>query len=372
MKKNSIIDVFFALLRGGLWEEDVCLSSFGEIEFSKVYNLAEEQSVVGLIAAGIEHVKDVKIAQEVALLFVGTTLRLEQSNKSMNDFVARLIVLLRKKDIYALLVKGQGIAECYERPRWRACGDIDLFLSDDNYENAKVSLLPIATSIEEEGIASKHFGMIIDDYNVELHGTLSCGLSFRIDKILQDLKNAIIFEGNVRSWLNGKTQVFLPAANEDVVYVFTHILSHYYKGGVGLRQICDWCRLLWTYRDSLNHGLLETRLRQMGLMSEWKAFGSFAVEYLGMHVDAMPFYSYSRCWRKKAERMCSFILKVGNFGHNRDMSFYHNGSFLVQKIKSFGRRCGDMFRHFKVFPIDTIRFAPCILYNGLRSAIRGE
>ena len=53
MKKNSIIDVFFALLRGGLWEEDVCLSSFGEIEFSQVYNLAEEQSVVGLIAAGI-------------------------------------------------------------------------------------------------------------------------------------------------------------------------------------------------------------------------------------------------------------------------------------------------------------------------------
>lgn len=44
----------------------------------------------------------------------------------------------------------------------------------------------------------------------------------------------------------------MPRAEEDVVYVFAHILQHFFKGGIGLRQICDWCRLLYTYRDSLN------------------------------------------------------------------------------------------------------------------------
>ena len=38
-----------------------------------------------------------------------------------------------------------------------------------------------------------------------------------------------------------KVQVFLPAPDEDVVFVFSHILQHFYKEGIGLRQICVWC-----------------------------------------------------------------------------------------------------------------------------------
>lgn len=372
MKRNNTINAFFALLRAGLWEEDTCLSSYGEIEYIKVYSLAEEQSVVGLIAAGLEHIQDITVPKEMVLKFVGSTLQLEQRNAAMNVFVARLIEDLREKDVYALLVKGQGIAECYERPQWRASGDVDLFLSDDNYKVAKSVLLPLASSVEKEGISTKHLGMIIKGFNVELHGTLNCGLSIRVDRGLRGIKNAILHDGNVRSWMNGKTKVFLPSADEDAVYVFTHILGHFYKGGIGLRQICDWCRLLWINKESINHGLLESRIRNMGLMNEWKAFGAFAVGYLGMPADAMPFYSSANSLKKKADRICSFIMKVGNFGHNRDMSFYHSGSYLMQKIKAFGRRCGDMYRHFMIFPFDTVRFIPSIVFNGLRSAIRGE
>lgn len=372
MKRNNAIDSFFALLRAGLWEEDTCLSSYGEIDYKKVYNLAEEQSVVGLVAAGIEHVLDVKIPQQDALSFAGMTLQLEQRNKAMNAFVARLIEDLRRKGVYALLVKGQGIAECYERPQWRASGDVDLFLSDDNYKVAKSVLTPLASSVEKEGIATKHQGMIINGFNVELHGTLNCGLSIRVDRGMRGIKNAIFNEGKVRSWMNGKTQVFLPSVDEDAVYVFTHFLGHFYKGGIGLRQICDWCRLLWTKKESINHGLLESRIRNMGLMSEWNAFGAFAVGFLGMPADAMPFYSSAKSWKKKAVRICSYIMRVGNFGHNRDMSFYHSGSYFMKKIKSFGRRCGDMYRHFMIFPFDTVRFIPSIVFNGMRSAIRGE
>ena len=44
-----------------------------------------------------------------------------------------------------------------------------------------------------------------------------------------DIQNDIFYCGNVRSWMNGNTQVFLPKADEDVVYVFAHILQHFYK-----------------------------------------------------------------------------------------------------------------------------------------------
>ena len=104
-KRYNNVEAFFALLRAGLWEQDVNLLPYGKIDFSAIYNLAEEQSVIGLVAAGLENVVDTKVPQKDALTFVGTALQLEQRNSAMNRFVGELIVKLRAKDIYALLVK---------------------------------------------------------------------------------------------------------------------------------------------------------------------------------------------------------------------------------------------------------------------------
>lgn len=37
-----------------------------------------------------------------------------------------------------------------------------------------------------------------------------------------------------------------------------------------------------------------------------------------------------------------------------------------------GRRCGNIIRHARIFPLDSLRFFPYIMYNGIRSAVRGE
>ena len=176
----------------------------------------------------------------------------------------------------------------------------------------------------------------------------------------------------VRAWKNGDGWVMLPSANNDVVFVFTHFLKHFYKGGIGLRQICDWCRLLWTFRDELDVAVLEGRMKRMGLVSEWKAFGAFVVEYLGLPREAMPLYSDEACWKKKASRICSFVMEVGNFGHNRDNSYYSKYPYLIRKAVSFGRRCGDVWRHVMIFPLDSLRFFPMIVWNGIGAAVRGE
>lgn len=372
MKKDNTIEAFFALIKGGIWEQEVFLSGFAEIDYDRILRLAEEQAVVGLVAAGIEHVADVKVPKEVVLQFVGHTLQLEQQNKAMNSFVARLVNRMRENGIYTLLLKGQGIAQCYERPLWRSCGDVDFFLSDENYLKAKGYLIPLATNIEPEGAYEKHLGMTIEQWEVELHGSLRSGLSRRIDKGLDKVRERVFFGGEVRSWTTDGTQVFLLSAQNDALYVFTHILQHFFKGGIGLRQVCDWCRLLWTYRDSLKCDELKRHLHKMGLIAEWKAFGAFAVGYLGMASERMPFYASDKKWCRKADKICSFILEVGNFGHNRDMSYYGKKPYFIRKMISLRLRIGDLFRHASIFPMDSIRFFPSLLFNGLRSAANGE
>lgn len=374
---NNNIGAFFALVRGGLWNQEVNLSQFGEVDYVDVLRLAEEQSVVGLVAAGLGHVSDVKVPKEELLQFVGLSLRLEQQNKDMNVFLANLVEKMRSAGIYTLLVKGQGIAQCYEKPLWRACGDIDLYLADDDFQKAKSFFRPLVGSFDPDNDYARHINMHYDSWVVEIHGNQHTNLSYRIDKELDVIHHDLFNHGNVRGCMFGQTWVFLPSADNDVLIIFTHFLKHFYKGGIGLRQICDWCRLLWAYRESLNHRLLESRLRKMGLMSEWKAFGAFAVEYLGMPADAVPLLDVRSLkedvrWRRKADRICSFIMEVGNMGHNRDSSYYVKYPYVIRKAFSFSRRLGDLYRHARIFPLDSFRFLPSIVFNGVRSAIKGE
>ena len=332
MQLQNKIETFFALVRAGLWEKEVQLLPFGEIDFSEICRLAEEQSVVGLIAAGLEHCSDVKVPQEVGLNMAGSVLLLEQRNTSMNAFVGKLYGEMQKMNMYSILVKGQGIAQCYERPLWRAPGDVDLLLNGDNYESAKEWVGSFGHIIEDENKFKKHILYRVNSWDVELHGTLRGELGGRIDKTIDEVQNDIFYGGSVRSWLNGTTTIFLPAPDNDVIFVFAHILQHFFRGGIGLRQICDWCRLLWTYCETLDLKLLEKRLKKMGIMSEWHAFAALAVDKLGMPVDAMPFYSPAVKWKRKSRRICDYIIEVGNFGFNRDLSYKSKSPFLMRMI----------------------------------------
>ena len=323
------------------------------------------------MAAGIEHIADIRIPQKESLAFVGTALQIEQRNLAMNEFVAGLIEKLRQNDVYALLVKGQGISQCYERPLWRASGDVDLLLSEANYQKAAKVLAPLTSKVDKEDQYRRHLAMHFDSFEVELHGTLRSGFWRKLDREVDEVQKSVFCQGKVRSWINGKTCVFLPNADEDVVFVFSHILQHYYKEGIGLRQVCDWCRLLWTYRDSLDCSLLESRIQRMGAVTEWKAFAALAVEYLGMPVEAMPFYSASGKWKRKASKILTFIIETGNFGHNRDYSYRRKYPYLVFKAISLWRHIIDFTRYLGIFPMDSIKVWLAMLRTGFSVAVKG-
>jgi hypothetical protein len=386
MNTNKNQEVFFELVKAGLWEKEVQLSQYGDFDFNEIYRLAQEQSVVGFVAAGLEYVADVKVPQALALAIAGEVLQLEQRNSAMNQFVARLVGDMRKAGIYTLLVKGQAVAQCYEKPLWRACGDVDFFLSDDNYEKAKAFLKPMASEMETEYVGAKHLGMTIDGWVVELHGSLRVGLPNRINRELDEIYTDTFKNGSVRSWNNKGTQIFTLSKENDIVYVFVHFFNHFYKEGVGLRQICDWCRLMWTYRNEIDVEKIENHIRRMGLTTEWKAFYNLASRYLGMPdlVQGSRFKINGPClmvhdsrFDKKTDRIMEFILKSGNMGHNRGSGFMVKGSWLgrqyvVRKAFSMFRRIGDLINHARIFPLDSLRFFPRIMFNGVRSAMRGE
>ena len=366
---------FLELVRAGLWEKEVRLLSHGEVDCKEVMRLAEEQSVVGLVAAGIDRIIDSRedelaIPLDMKLQFIGQTMQIEQRNRTMNAFIENLYGRMQKIGLYSILMKGQGIAQCYERPLWRTAGDIDLLFNGHTYDKAKEYFDDLGQISESELHLKKHITYTVNGWDVELHGTMRGELGRRIEKGIDDAQRDIFNGGNVRLWYNGNISVFLPSADNDVIFIFTHILQHFFRGGIGLRQICDWCRLLWTYRSELDLQELESRIRKMGLLSEWKAFAAFVVEYLGMPVEAMPMYSPAKCHAWKAKKIFDYVIVVGNFGHNRDMSYKTEKPFLVRMIISLRYRTSDFMKQVVVFPKDAIRAYWYIWMTGLSVVLK--
>ena len=337
---NNTQTVFLELVKAGLWgngNPDIRIN--GTMDWKEVYRLATEQSVLGLVLGGLEH-SNVKPPQLLLLQWIGEVQMIEQRNKAMNLFVAELVEKMRAADIYSILVKGQGVAQCYEKPLWRPSGDVDLLLSEVNYKKAKELLLPLSSSNKNEERYSQHLGMSIGQWYVEIHGSLRTGLSAIVDKEVDAAQDSVFIGGNVRSWDNNGTLVFLPAPTEDVFLVFTHFIKHFYKEGMSLRQLCDWCRLLWTYRESLNYEKLELWINKAGLMKEWKAFYNLANRYLGMPDSDSRLMAHDSRFDKKAEKLMEFIL----------------GGYSGNKIK-------DTLQIAKIFPWKALRYSPSIFLN---------
>ena len=337
---NNSQKAFLVLVKAGLWgngNPDIRID--GTTDWQDVYRLATEQSVLGLVLGGLEH-SNVKPPQLLLLQWIGEVQMIEQRNKAMNQFVAELVEKMRAADIYAILVKGQGVAQCYEKPLWRPSGDVDLLLSEVNYKKAKELLLPLSSNSKNEERYSQHLGMNIGQWYVEIHGSLRTGLSAIVDKEVDAAQDSVFIGGNVRSWDNNGTLVSLPAPTEDVFLVFTHFIKHFYKEGMSLRQVCDWCRLLWTYRESLNYEKLELWINKAGLMKEWKAFYNLANRYLGMpDLDSRLMVHDSR-FDDKADRLMEFIL--GGYSGNKFMDTLHIA---------------------KIFPWKALRYSPSIFLN---------
>ena len=369
---SKITDVFFALLQAGLWEEEVQLQPYAPVDFQSVFELASEQAVVGLLAAGLEHVTDMKIAKADAVPFLKKVFVLESRNESMNAFIGDLRHRLNDAGIDFLLLKGQGVGQCYVRPQWRSSGDVDLLFTSNAFEKAKNFFRPLVKAFDPDNDFTRHIGMTLDSWAVELHADQHAGLSYRIDAAMDRIQARCLEGGEVRMWDDSGTAIPLPSPDNDIFFIFVHIMKHFYKGGIGLRQLCDLCRLLWTYRESIDRDLLIERLREARMMTEWKAFGYYCVTYLGMPSEAMPFWSHTTKWRRKARRINRFILEVGNFGTNRDTSYYKKYPFMVRKAISLGRRLSDLLRHASIFPLNAFRFLPRTVIGGLESAMNGQ
>ena len=355
--ERRTIELFYSLLRVALWGENHDLNDLPSVkELLKVVRIAKAQAVLGLVSNEVlvnEKLSNLLREEDKAKLkyFVMNNLSVSQM---LNNTLVSIVLELRKHGIDPVLLKGQGIAKYYQIPELRQCGDIDIYVGQENFAKTCEVIGAMSTPEDHQGdIPSlKHFHTRIGHAFIEIHRYTDVYWPRQYDRVYQKISDAGMHSDLVPLDFGG-VPVMSPSVDFNIFFIFNHFWHHFIADGVGLRQLCDWVRLLHVNHGHIDLDYLSDVLCKMNLMEEWQVFGYIAVNTLGLPSDEMPFYD-SKC-KRKAEKVLDLIMLEGNFGKENLRGHNRPKGYFAGKLYSFSKRFKRNFRVLRIFPLKSIR-----------------
>ena len=366
--EGRVKETFFSLLRSSLWggQLDVEVGDFSRKDLGGVLKMAKSQTVLGLIAHELMTRKEFS-----AMLGAESRERLTlmvQENfftyQRLNAVLLTIVLELRKHGIDPVLLKGQGISKYYPIPELRQCGDIDIYVGQENFAKACEVIGAMSTPEDhQKDIPSlKHYHTRIGHAFIEIHRYTDVYWPKRYDRVYQKISDAGMHSDLVPlDFVDA--EVLTPSVDFNVFFIFNHFWHHFIADGVGLRQLCDWVRLLHVNHGKINLDYLSDVLGKMKLMKEWKVFGCIAVDTLGLPADQMPFYDPK--YKRAAGKVLELIMLEGNFGQENMKGYKRPKGYLAGKWYSFKKRFGRNLRVLRIFPKESMRHMAKVIFIGI-------
>ena len=346
--------LFFSILRSALWGTPVEVPE-GFSQWSAIMRLANSQALMGLVGDVLltrSEIRDtlspkfVERLQDIPMNSVGM-------HTQMNNTLQFLVLTLREHGIEPVLLKGQGLSRYYPTPELRQCGDIDIYVGEENYEKAYDAILPIVSEIDDKSNiwGWMHFDASIGAVMIEVHQKADYMHSRKNEKIYRKY----MLNGLHRDLCPvqfGDIEVMTPNDTFNAFYVFYHLWRHFSGSGVGLRQFCDWACFLHTHVGKLDLPYLKKMLDDLGFMKPWQVFGCFLVKDLGLPEEEFPFYD--KTYLGKVDRVREYVMTAGYFGVNVAARRDRSKVYLHGKWVSFKYHILRIFRMFAIFPKHTV------------------
>ena len=278
-------ELFFAVLRAGLWEQDLRLDAApSAAEWQQVLQTARAQAVLGLVYRGMAHLPAEQLppgAERLRLL--ADVDRLERGGRMLAAAQAELLERFAAAGLHPTVQKGTEAAKYYAKPSLREAGDIDLYFPAGEFGRA-------AALVAEYNPWTASDGSLVYKYKgvtVEHHGRY--------------------FDLHVRA----ECLPEVPSVVAELVMLSAHILKHAIGEGVGCKQLCDVARALDQAEGSYDKAALAGALRACGLQRWHRLLCSLLVVDLGLDpAHCLP--DFRPCDPAPLRRI---VLRGGAFGY---------------------------------------------------------
>lgn len=324
---DKTLRALFALLQAGLWGtfDEAVASAFplSAGEWERVFTLARQQTVTGIAFRGLDFLPE-EAAPPMGIMakWMAHADRIEQSNRVMNETVAKLYGYFASAGVEAVLQKGQGVAAMYPEPLLRECGDIDLYFP--GHDGVSDPLAGIDGAVRERQ-PDDSWSYVVDGIIVEHHTDL---LDIQSPRAKRYVKRLIEEKGFEKVVTGGGVDVLVPAPEVNLLLLSSHILKHAFGVGIGLRQFCDYAVARRYYEGRVNEEEMREIWRMTGLEKWQGLLEGFLVKKTGVLLD--------------------IVLKGGNFGvYSKDRENVPRARWArkVQTFKALMGNIGFAFRY---------------------------
>lgn len=321
MKGDMAQELFFQLIQVSMGNREKLERQPTETEWMLLYNLAIKQAISGVLYKGIEQLPaKQKPPKAILLKWFAYAERIKEKNELLNSRCIELANQLSRDGFKFCILKGQGLASLYPYPEMRTPGDIDVWLN----EKRKI-IINLAAKYEnitqERGFHHVRFACF-SDVEVEMHFMPSwiCKI-FKNSQLQKFFKKQFLTQAENKIKLNDRGDIPIPNTSFNAIYVLLHIYRHFFREGVGLRQLMDYYYVL---SQPLNISERESILILLKKYDLYKFAG--AVFYVLHHIFLME---EQKLFIEEDKRRGIFlireIMETGNFGFYDDRA---NRSFL--------------------------------------------
>ncbi len=286
-----------------------------KINWENIYHLASIHNVQGIISAVIKN-NELCIPGEInSKLQKDFYSTLMYSVKQENE-TEKLLNILNKACIPHVLTKGYVVRNYYPDKELRTMGDIDILVSEENFEKAKELLKE-----NDYRITDTYFNEVSFDKN---------NVHFEIHKSLldEDLGNGYdygkYFDQLCKKAVKVKDNTYELNINDHLIYLIAHIGKHFYNEGCGIRMIMDIAVYINRFEYKLDWNYL------------WNEFEKIRLKKFAQNI----FYICNKWFDTKINvpnmdielynEIETYILEAGTFG------FYERNSGVKLLRKSYG------------------------------------
>lgn len=369
---------FLELLRAGLWGgcPDVTLFQ-GEVKWKAIFKIAREQAVQVLVADGMEALPE-HLAPKKETIYKVAIRRTTNSlaYKVQKSLINRITTLFNEEGIPSILLKGQGVAQNYQKPESRMCGDIDIYVGMDNFHKAcEILRREGAEELIHQDEHEFHIAFDLDDKTIEVHKKSDVihgrKLNDSLQKWITNHLDAKLADGTLPKWNNDGTLINIPDPTVNAFYIIHHAVRHMLGEGIGLRHVCDWMIFLHTHQDQIDTEELKAKLAEYKMATAWGQFGALATKYLGFpeeHLLVPPINQNE----SKAELLLQHIFSTGNFGQYSKEKRDSKSRYLKRKWHNFRFQMSRLFKLYRILPDYTLNFGCGWLTNAIYRFFRNK
>ena len=314
------------LVRMALWGHQEALPE-EKPDWEAALTQAKRQTLVGLVAEAIPMLP-VHLQPDPGMKtkFLSYAIQIVQSHSVINQKLADVKKRLDEHKVHSVLLKGQGVASYYPNPQTRQCGDIDIYVGDDNFAKAIEILNPGSGVDISKYRNEKHYDFYEGGVDIEIHRIAELLPSLKGDRLFQQWTINHLCGPDIKKIKIDPVLINTPSPQFNAIYIMNHAWHHFMIGGIGLRQLCDWVMFLHKHHKNIDLVTLERDLENFDLTRAWQIFASVAVKHFALPAEECPLYSSK--FDDKSFQVMNVILNEGNFGN-------HSGKRKAKRPKSY-------------------------------------